>query len=811
MAALPDPTSSKPRLVGFEADMNKIMNAMLDTSVQQRTIVAIVGPRHVGKTYLAKEIYTSAEVQRHFDVHVWLPMVRKTFSSFPAIKHIREQLSIEDEADISNFLRGKRYCVVTDDFNVDDDLDGEIWSDILRELPDNNNGSRVLVTRRLFLYRGWWPWWDNSTPLPKLQYEVGPRSNEESLKLLLQAAFPKDPWDGCPAGEVDDLAMKFVRKCEGLPLPLRFLGGLLSQLPWKEVLGRIEAKEAAGMSFVKFAMSYRNLQYHERAEGIDFSYCSGKEILEVLAQRSMIEVTKRYSDTSIKCCRLHDPFVRLLAIHEAKEKRFVPIDNFSIVDLFDARHKISINMVKENHKFGGKKWDITQLADASCMFNFGENFPLENALMSRVLEIDNSKVKLDLPRAVKMRGELRYLDLNDLRLLPEILEIKRSDQHLRGLVVRDTTIETLPSNELLKMRSLEHLWLRNTRVCEIPQLPESLKTLDVGGTPIGALPYARFCSNLTTLVLKNTKVSEISEYFTKLKYLDVRNTFVRSLPDSLWSNLRSVLATDTLQHLAGPPGSLKENNGIINFGNRTAHYDDLETLEIVRVTNDWAKSIPKFSSSNMIKLGLSYFQNDFTPDNALDWNIITRILEDLHELSSLKIQGSNVPAEIINVRTCPSYKQKLKSLSLGGSYSLFSLKGIDLPPFLISLRLDNLEFDDDPMPILGELKKLESLQLRWLLYNAQDKRMICSNGKFPKLKRLHLSDISNLEEWSVEEGALPSITHIVIESCRNLKNLSDSLVHREKPPQELHLKVMPTGFTNLFSGLPFVKISKNLV
>ncbi|KAJ1700847.1 hypothetical protein LUZ63_000626 [Rhynchospora breviuscula] len=850
MAARPDPTSSKPPLVGFEADMNKIMNAMLDTSVQRLFVIAIVGPRHVGKTYLAKEIYTSAEVQRHFDVHVWLCVTYYSSANL-AIKYVRGQLSIKGKAVISNFLRGKKYCVVIDDLNGDDTTQRKIWSAILRELPDDDNGSIVLVTRRPE-YR------ECSDPIPisKLQHQVGPRSNEESLKMLLQAACPKEPWDGCRAGKVDDLAMKFVRKCEGLPWPLRFLGALLSELPWKEVLGRIEAIEAAGKSFVEFAMSYRDLYFQTdrevflyflifpedaeihakslvrmlEAQGVDLSYWS-RIYLEYLAARSIFEVTKRYSDSSIKCCRLHDPLFRLLAIHEAKEKRFVRADNSFIVDLFDTRIKFSSDLVKKNYKFGDKFMDVAHLADASCIFSFGENLPLETVLMSdRVLEIDDSKVKVDVSREVKKRGELKYLSLNNSSLLPEIIEngllkmrslrylslrntkvceIPKLPASLKTLEVRGTPIETLP--EWIASSELESLLLRNTRVSEIPKLPESLKTLDVGGTPIEALPGASFCPNLTTIVLKNTKVREIPEYFTELKYLDVRNTFVRSLPVSLWRKLTSVLATDTFQRLDGPPTSPKENNVIINLVGRPRNYDQLETLDTVHVTKDWAKSTPKFDSRAMKKLGLSYFQNDFTADSALDWNIITRILGGLGNLFSLKIQGSNVPAEIINEQTCPSYKKNLKSLSVGGSYSLFSLRGIKLPPHLITLRLDNLEFDEDPMSILGELETLESLQLRWLRYNVQGKRMICSNGKFRELKRLHFSDISGLEELSVQEGALPRITNVVIESCRDLKNLSDSLVHRKKPPQELHLKVMPTGFTNLFSGLPFVKITKNQV
>ncbi|KAJ4801340.1 Disease resistance protein (CC-NBS-LRR class) family protein [Rhynchospora pubera] len=616
--------------------------------------------------------------------------------------------------------------------------------------------------------------------------------------------------------------MKFVRKCKGLPWPLQFMGDLLSLHPWNEVLDRIQTIEAAGMNFVDLAMRYRDLSSHEmraaflyfltfpedaeihaksfalllKSEGITRRSEQGEDILQLLAERSMIEVTKWHSDDSIECCQLHDPLLRFLAIQEAKEKRFVWKNDSSILDLFDARTELPSDMVKKTHKFGGKYMEVEQLSDVSIIFNFGGNFQLDTALMSdRVLEIDDTINKADVAREVKKRGELKHIALNNLRLLPEIMKIEGWDKHLTTVVVRDTTIDTLPSNELLKMRSLEHLSLRNTKIREIPELPESLKTLDIEGTPIETLPVSSPRPYLTTLLLRNTKVREIPKSFEKLEYLDVRDTFVQSLPDSLWNNgqLKSVLASDTLQHLNGPPSR--------------ADLHSLRILETVHVSNKWGKKLPKFDNF-LEKLGLSYFKNAFSSYNTVNWGIIIELLSTLEGLSSLKIQGSDVPPIIIEVMTCPSYERYLKNLWVGGSYSLFSLN-ITMPPELTSLTLESLEFDKDPMPELGELRRLKTLRLRWLLYSAQIKKMVCSNGSFPQLERLQLYHIAGLEEWSVEERALPSVTHVVIDCCKALKDLSGPLVDRTTPLKELNLHAMPPGLTKKFSHLPFVKITKN--
>ncbi|KAJ4745400.1 Disease resistance protein (CC-NBS-LRR class) family protein [Rhynchospora pubera] len=826
MAVRPIPTFSEPTTVGFEALTNySFKDAVLGKTKPRAQVVAIAGPRGVGKTYLVKEIYTSDEVQKQFTVLVWL-CARHVMSLVKpeVLAYIGEQLDIKNyinlESRIGDILRNNRCLAVIDGLNSDETCDNDKFLvDILNLLPSSlkYNGSTVLVTSRTKC---------GECGRILMQYEVGPLSDEESLKVLLRAAFPKYPSElGCPAGELTyDLAMKFVRICEGLPWPLRFLGGLLSERPWKAVLQTIFQSINRRMSFVDFAMRYRNLPSHDiraaflyfltfpedaeilaeslvhwlEVENIVENHRQGKRILEYLVGRTMIEVTEWYSEGSIKCCQLHDPLLRSLAIHEAKEKRFVYIYGTQIFfDLFDPHIRFSYIQVKQYHRYPAKTMCVAQAADASCIFNFGEAFPLETPLMSdRVLEIDGTKNMEEVARVVRKMRNIKYLGLKNLGLLPDILETIGSDRAPETLVVRDTTKENLSINELPNIGSLKYLFLRNTIVREIPNIPESVCTLNVSGTPTETLPQSS-CPNLKSLLLRNTKVRQIPESFPNLENLDVRDTFVRSLPKSLWSNgrLRSVLASNTLQHLDGPPS--------------TAKLTHLETLKTVDVSKTWRTKVPKLDESHFKKLGLSYFQNAANPYCAVNWNIITRLLSTLPYLSSLMIEGSNVPARIIDVSTCPSYEGLLRKLWVGGSRSLFSLTAINMPRWLSTLTFENLEFNEDPMPMLEKLQYLESLQLRWLLYSDQTKKMICSNGGFPRLEKLQLYHVSGLEEWSVQEEAFPRITHVAIQSCKELKDLSGHLVDSRTPLKELHLHAMPPGLTRKFSDRSFVKITEN--
>ncbi|KAG6647405.1 hypothetical protein CIPAW_07G077000 [Carya illinoinensis] len=48
------------------------------------------------------------------------------------------------------------------------------------------------------------------------------------------------------------------------------------------------------------------------------------------------------------------------------------------------------------------------------------------------------------------------------------------------------------------------------------------------------------------------------------------------------------------------------------------------------------------------------------------------------------------------------------------------------------------------------------------------KQMVCLENGFPKLESLLLRGLLNLEEWTVESGAMPSLHHLKISNCIKL-------------------------------------------
>ncbi|XP_030969582.1 probable disease resistance protein RF9 [Quercus lobata] len=135
----------------------------------------------------------------------------------------------------------------------------------------------------------------------------------------------------------------------------------------------------------------------------------------------------------------------------------------------------------------------------------------------------------------------------------------------------------------------------------------------------------------------------------------------------------------------------------------------------------------------------------------------------------------------------------LSSLSLFGKLNDPStiINTTALPQSLTDLTLSASGLSDDPMPQLEKLHKLECLTFYSASYTG--KSMFCSKGGFPQLQVLKFIMLQELEEWHVEEQAMPTLKKLEFRSCKKLK-VPSGLIHL-KTLRELKLKMMPLNFT----------------
>ncbi|XP_042032510.1 putative late blight resistance protein homolog R1A-10 [Salvia splendens] len=317
-----------------------------------RQIIPITGMGGIGKTTLAMNLFENALVKERFDIRAWTT-ISQTYNVRETLREVLFRASGGDSSsDLSEnelgqklyqFLFGRRYLVIMDDM-----WSIEAWEKIKNFFPDNQNGSRIIVTTRLS---------DLSSQLNE-SCIVGMKFLDEasSWDLFGMTVFGKE---SCPI-ELEKIGKNIVANCKGLPLSIATIGGLLAKSErtkecWERIeqnLNSIVINTNDGFCLKILRMSYIFLPNYLRPcflyMGVfeeDYRICvsvlkklwvsegflkprSGK-CLETLAQeyfkelvdRNLILVDGLGSTGNVKYCKIHD-LLRDLCLKEAEKERF---------------------------------------------------------------------------------------------------------------------------------------------------------------------------------------------------------------------------------------------------------------------------------------------------------------------------------------------------------------------------------------------------------------------------------------------------------------------------------------------------------
>ncbi|KAL5708277.1 hypothetical protein ACHQM5_019091 [Ranunculus cassubicifolius] len=278
-----------------------------------------------------------------------------------------------------------------------------------------------------------------------------------------------------------------------------------------------------------------------------------------------------------------------------------------------------------------------------------------------------------------------------------------------------------------------------TRVFNVPW------ELSVSEELVGLSQVIVKLTNLRYLCLSGIDVGELPKSIGNLIFLetlDVRRCSV-CLPNVLWKMSR-------LRHLY-----MAGNTEIIGGRLRLDTLKQLQTLSGMK--GEWGiTDLAKLT--NLRKLEVLYLTSDMAKA------IVDYVVDGLYNLRSIKLESPTGFPDLERL----SQNRHLLKLKLVGKMTSYPS---NWPPSLVKLYLGYTEISEDPMPTLEKLQHLEYLEF----YELKCKRMVCSRDGFPQLQHLSLHDLKELEEWIVEEGAMPCLTTLLIRYCKKLKKIPEGV------------------------------------
>ncbi|KAH0684895.1 hypothetical protein KY289_022647 [Solanum tuberosum] len=328
--------------VGFQEVFQRLLDELLKGE-SHRKVLSIYGMGGLGKTTLARSLYNSPSLSFH--TRAWIcvsqqystpDLLRSIIKSIKGhseemLKLLKEMSQRELETYLCDQLKERKYLVV-----VDDVWHREAWESLKRALPDNNNGSRVILTTRKeeVAERV-----DDKGFSHKLRF----LNNEESWDLLCKKLRPENKMVGADLFSLamERLAKEMVEKCRGLPLAIVVLGGILSYRKgvdeWQKVKTHLWQHMKNDSVEITHILSLKGFIPGIREEHMEDI---AENFLHELISRSLIQVAETFFDKNF-ACKIHD-LLRDLAVQKAMEVHLFDIydPRVNSVTPFRLRHAI---------------------------------------------------------------------------------------------------------------------------------------------------------------------------------------------------------------------------------------------------------------------------------------------------------------------------------------------------------------------------------------------------------------------------------------------------------------------------------------
>ncbi|CAL5381255.1 unnamed protein product [Camellia sinensis] len=729
----PDSTSlfDEPRIYGREDYQKKIIELLVrgdESSHNNIGVIPIVGMGGIGKTTLAQMVYNDETVQKHFHLKAWV-CVSDEFDIMRITKAILESVTSQTfsfnnldqvQVQLKQALAGKKFLIVLDDVWNKKYSD---WNVLKKPFNEGAQGSKVVVTTRNR---------DVARMMRAVElHDVEVLSDDDCWSLFSRHAFENISIDANP--NLVSIGKKIVKKCKGLPLAARTLGGLLhckeQDEEWEDVLhSKIWDLPQESDILPALRLSYHHLPSHLKQ---CFAYCSiipndyefeeeelvllwmaegfiqkqrkkqmedvGGEYFQELLSRSFFQPSSTSKSSKFV---MHD-LINDLAQVVARDTCLRLDDKFKDQEQYRNLKKVRHSSYMQKYCEGMKKFEI-----------FDKAMHLRTFLPFNTPNGPNCYLASNVPLNLlpKLR-RLRVLNMSRYRIT-KVPNSVGDLKHLRYLNLSHTSIEELPES-LGSLYNLQTLMLREcTKLKKLP-------------TDLGSLIDLRHLDTTNAHSLK-----EMPRGIGKLASLQTLSNFIVTK-----NNGHQLRELGNLIYLRGKLCLSGLHNVVVPLDAREANLNDKKRLDVLSM--EWSVNL----------------------DNSQHGRVETEVLgmlqphKDLKELQIKGYLGTGFPTWI----------------------------GDPLFSNMVDLSLDNCE-NCVSLPPLGQLPSLKKLYIKGMSVLKHVDHEFYGQGSakpFQLLETLSFKDMPEWEYWYTfeDDKEVEPFTHVSelsIENCPKLVGMLPS-------------------------------------
>ncbi|KAK8276774.1 hypothetical protein V6Z11_D10G223900 [Gossypium hirsutum] len=233
---------------GRDKDKQTILDLLLKSDDERNFVIPILGMGGIGKTTLAQLVYNDASIQNHFHLKAWA--------------------CVSDYFDVLRITKDILQSITSVSCNDNDlNINYHDWTILQSPFKTRTQGSKIIVTTRNYGV--------SSTMGALHAHSLELLSDDDCLSVFAQHALGARDFEGHPS--LKEVAEKIVRKCNGLPLAAKTLGGLLRTNvdlhAWEDILESEIWKLSKDQSSIipALQLSYHHLPLHLKR---CFMYCA---------------------------------------------------------------------------------------------------------------------------------------------------------------------------------------------------------------------------------------------------------------------------------------------------------------------------------------------------------------------------------------------------------------------------------------------------------------------------------------------------------------------------------------------------------